>query len=160
MGRARTCAGSVAAALVLAQPAMALAPGVFVNPGSPAGKEYSFPLSVLRGNAAGQASPAGASQPQFGLGITPAGPSGSGTATSRTRGNSAGARPHHGVRSGHHRVTGRTAHPNPGRRDAETALASLARPSSDVPQIALIAAVLLVVAVASGAGIAAARRRS
>ena len=50
-------AGSLASALVatwlVAGPAAALEPGVFVDPGSPAGKEYGVPLSELRGAASG-----------------------------------------------------------------------------------------------------------
>jgi hypothetical protein len=52
-------------------PAAALEPGVFVDPGSPAGKEYSVPLSVLRGSASGHPAVEDEAQPLFGIGITP-----------------------------------------------------------------------------------------
>jgi hypothetical protein len=158
MGAVRIAVALVAA-LVVAQPALALPPGVFIDPGSPAGKEYSFPLSVLRGSATGHAAPAGAPEPLFGAGIHPqAHPS---TATTRALSRTAGH--HRRTRHASHaaaRATARAAAgATSGRRRGETVLAGLARPSSDVLQIALIAVVLLLVPSAFGAGIAAARRR-
>ena len=55
---------------VTAGPAAALEPGVSVDPQSPSGKEYSFPLDVQRGAAVGSDAPQGSSQPLFGVGIT------------------------------------------------------------------------------------------
>lgn len=56
----------------VAGPAAALESGVFIDPGSPAGKEYSVPLSVLRGAASGRPGGGGATQPLFGVGISSA----------------------------------------------------------------------------------------
>jgi hypothetical protein len=141
------------AVLVLAQPAMALPPGVYIAPGSPAGKEYSFPLSVLRGDAGGHTGPGGTAEPLFGVGVKPVVRRGAGSAKAHRARNAAAARRHR-------RAHGTAASVNQGGRHRDAVLASIVRPSSDVPQIVLIAVVLLVVAVASGAGIAAARRRS
>ncbi len=150
------------AALALAAPATALEPGVFVDPGSPAGKEYSFPLSVLRGEGTGHAAPAGAAQPLFGVGINPTVRAGTGGTTARSPSKVTAPlrHRHRHSRARSHPATGPTAGDNSRGRRGATALASLVRPSSGVPEIALIAVVLLFVAVASGAGIAAARRRS
>jgi hypothetical protein len=153
MRLAHTAAAFVAV-LVLAQPAIALPPGVFIAPGSPAGKEYSFPLSVLRGDAGGHTGSAGTAEPPlFGVGVKPVVRRGAGSAKAHRASNSAAGRRHR-------RARGPAASINQGGRHREAVLASLVRPSSDVPQIALIAVVLLVVAVASGAGIAASRRRN
>jgi hypothetical protein len=60
----------------------ALEPGVHVDPGSPAAKEYALPLSQARQTGAGPASSPGASEPSFGAGIKPprsGGPGGPGT---------------------------------------------------------------------------------
>jgi hypothetical protein len=65
-------ASALAGAWAMAAPAAALEPGVFVDPGSPAGKEYSIPLSVLRGAASGHAPLGAQPQPLFGQGIGPA----------------------------------------------------------------------------------------
>jgi hypothetical protein len=54
--------------------AAALEPGVHVSPGSPAGKEYSFPLDVLRAQAVGHYAAQGVAQPLFGVGIGPVAP--------------------------------------------------------------------------------------
>jgi hypothetical protein len=55
----------------VAGPAEALEPGVFIDPGSPAGKEYSVPLSALRGAASGRPGAGGGAQPLFGIGVSP-----------------------------------------------------------------------------------------
>src|SRR3979411_1885409 len=56
----------------LASSAAGLEPGVHVSPTSPAGKEYSFPLDALRGQAVGHNAPQRVAQPLFGVGIGPA----------------------------------------------------------------------------------------
>ena len=129
------------AALAFAAPAAALQSGVFVDPGSPAGKEYAFPLSVLRGQGAGHVSPTDAAEPLFGVGISPVARAGTGSAATRRSANSGAASV-------------------PGRGRPDTVLASLVRPSSVVPQITLITVALVLVGAAFGAGIAVARRRS
>jgi hypothetical protein len=67
-----------------AQRAAALEPGVQVDPGSPAAKEYALPVGQARrtGRASSPSSPAqesaeATSEPLFGAGIAPAGGSGS-----------------------------------------------------------------------------------
>src|SRR5437764_159626 len=59
-------------AMTIASPAAALDPGVHVDPNSPAGKEYSFPLDVRRAAAVGHNAPQDVTQPLFGVGIAPA----------------------------------------------------------------------------------------
>jgi hypothetical protein len=149
----------LAAALALAQPAAALEPGVSVSPGSPAGKEYAFPLSVLRGEAVGHQAPAGAAEPLFGVGINRGARARRGTTAARGAANWSATKGRRRAGSPHRR-TGSRAVAVPGRRAADTVLASLVRPSSVVPQITLITVVLVLVGAAFGAGIAVARRRS
>jgi hypothetical protein len=78
---------STAAALVLlatscltAPPvASALEPGVHIDPGSPAAKEYALPLDQARQTGA-EATSSGASETPFGAGIKPPSSGGGGTA--------------------------------------------------------------------------------
>lgn len=81
---------AVAGTWAVAAPAAALEPGVFADPGSPAGKEYTSPLSTLRGDASGHPAVENQPQPLFGSGITPARASGgaSGTRSQGRRGRS------------------------------------------------------------------------
>jgi len=160
-GRALTAAlvGALAVALMIAAPAAALERGVFVDPGSPAGKEYSFPLSVLRGAATGYAAPDGVSQPLFGVGIHPPG-SRRGARRPYPGGGAHGA---FGARHAPHAVSPRpqTKTNSPGSPASKPPqLESLIRPSSGVPLVGLITFLLLLTALAAGAGIAALRRRS
>jgi len=75
----RTVAGGVLAALCVCAPQAALAAGnsssgVHVDPGSPAGKQYSFPITSARGETAGNSSGSrsgSGNPPLFGAGITP-----------------------------------------------------------------------------------------
>ena len=85
----RTLAAAASAALSAFGPAAAvanqgLAPGVHIDPGSPAGKVYVIPITAARSETAGAGQPAGAAAngnpPLFGIGITPSGKvTGSGT---------------------------------------------------------------------------------
>jgi hypothetical protein len=59
--------------LILAAPAVAQEDGVFVDPDSPAGKEYAIPLEEARRHGAGGGAP-GTGQPLFGAGIEQATP--------------------------------------------------------------------------------------
>jgi hypothetical protein len=64
------------AALVLlaaAPPAAAQEDGVFVDPDSPAGKEYAVPIDQARDEAAGGGNRPAGEEPLFGEGIEPAG---------------------------------------------------------------------------------------
>ena len=91
---------ALAAGWALTGTAAALEPGVFVDPGSPAGKEYGVPLSDLRGAASGHAPVGNDAPPLFGIGISPARASGAAGPTA--------------ARGGLHRS--RRAHPASGRR--------------------------------------------
>src|SRR3954447_1356329 len=55
-----------------AVPAAAQEPGVFIDPASPAGKEYAFPLDVQRAAAVGRDAVQRGAQPPLGVGIPPA----------------------------------------------------------------------------------------
>ena len=72
----RVLAATLAATVVLvggqASAAFAAQPGVHVDPGSPAGKQYAIPISSARSETAGQTgSNVGDNPPAFGVGITP-----------------------------------------------------------------------------------------
>jgi hypothetical protein len=92
----RQASGALAVALCVSWLApttavAALEPGVHIDPGSPAAKEYGVPLWVLRGEASGHQSPEGIPPPPlFGVGIEPPGASGgrarTGGAANRGRG--------------------------------------------------------------------------
>jgi hypothetical protein len=139
------------AALTLAPAALALEPGVFIDPNGPAGREYSFPLDVARSSAAGHASTQpGAAQPLFGVGITSA---------------AATALKPPGAAAKHSRpVSGRGAiapvpgpRPAAGARVSERAIARLERSGSGAGPTALLG--LAVLAPGLGAGLALRRRR-
>jgi hypothetical protein len=73
---------------VAAPPALAgtaTSPGVHVDPGSPAGKQYQIPITSARGETAGQSphSTSG-SAPTFGSGVTPSSSSAPRTPTATT----------------------------------------------------------------------------
>jgi hypothetical protein len=59
------------------QVAAGLEPGVHIDPGSPAAKEYALPLNQARGTGAGP-TPSGSSETSFGAGIKPPGSRGGG----------------------------------------------------------------------------------
>jgi hypothetical protein len=93
-----TLAASCSTALV--QPAAALEPGVQVNPGSPAAKEYVLPVGQARRTGSerertrsspAQESSEAASEPLFGAGITPPGSGGGGRDGGRPPGGSSAA---------------------------------------------------------------------
>lgn len=171
---AMTAVTALAVTWAVAGPAAALEPGVFIDPGSPAGKEYGVPLSVLRTAASGHASVGVTAPPLFGIGISPprvsrvsapgaarghqhragrARPSGSGraaigTATARAGIPAAGNAqlPATGV--------GAVAAPVPG-----VVLAGLTRHGSSVTAVTLAGVVVLLGGLAVGALLVAARRR-
>lgn len=123
----------VAASLAAAPGAGALEPGVHVDPGSPAGKEYAFPLDRARRDAGGSSrvhgrghSKPGSRQSDsttpglFGQGITPGGPRGPG-------GGTAGASP-----ASAHATTGNSGQPG-SRGHAATGSSRTARGASTAP---------------------------
>lgn len=91
--RMRALIAATAAVVAALVPSAAFAqgssqPGVHVDPGSPAGKEYQIPVTAARAEASGgppgSAAGSGADSPLFGRGITPSsGTAGTG-ASSRT----------------------------------------------------------------------------
>jgi hypothetical protein len=169
-----TVATALAATWAIAAPAGALEPGVFIDPGSPAGKEYGVPLSVLRTAASGHASAGVTAPPLFGIGISPPGvrgasapaaagghqhgagrarPSGSrrtATGTATVRAGTAGA----GNTQLRAAGAGAGAAPVPG-----AVLAGLTRHGSSVPVVTLAGALVLLSGLAVGALLVAARRR-
>jgi hypothetical protein len=145
--------------------AAALEPGVFVDPGSPAGKEYGVPLSDLRGAAAGHAPVGNESPPLFGIGIAPASASvaaGSAAPGGRlhrsrrahpARGRrAAGVTPAAGVRAG---GTG----PGSASTVSGAGLAGLTRHGSSAPALILIEGLVVLGGLAVGAALVGARRR-
>lgn len=126
-------------------PAFALQPGVHVDPGSPAGKEYSFPLSVQRAAANGRLAQAGQAQPLFGVGISPTGL----TVGPRAGGASRLSRPQLPLQS----VT-----QPPARTPSAAALAQLTRRGSPAPEVALIGVPVVLGGIALGALVAVLRR--
>jgi hypothetical protein len=151
-----------------AGPAEALEPGVFVDPGSPAGKEYSVPLSVLRAGGSGRPAVEGQPQPLFGIGITPA--AAHGVAVSRVghghqSRRSRRAHPAHGNRGSAGGQTGGTA-PAGGRRTGGSVhppgplLAGIStRHGSSAAAVALFSTLIVLGGLALGAMLVAARRR-
>jgi hypothetical protein len=140
----------VAVALVAPAPAAALPPGVYATPGSPAGKEYAFPLGSQRGQAVGHVSPSGTDEPLFGVGISPPAASAHGARSRVPVLSSAAARRDQALRL-------RRASSALGA--SRLALASLERPRSTTSQIALITAAVLLGAVALGGALELVRRR-
>jgi hypothetical protein len=69
---------------VAPEAAAGLEPGVHIDPGSPAAKEYALPLNQARQTGAGSA-PSGPSETPFGAGIKPPGSGGAGGAASSPR---------------------------------------------------------------------------
>jgi hypothetical protein len=76
---------------VIADVAAGLEPGVHVDPGSPAAKEYALPLSQGRQAGAGSTSSSGAETP-FGAGIKPPGSGGPGSHSRSAGGGATGSR--------------------------------------------------------------------
>jgi hypothetical protein len=172
--RVRFAAGLVAAlsaTWAVAAPAAALEPGVIVDPGSPAGKEYGVPLSVLRGEASRHAPVGGAGLPLFGVGISPPPASRAAAPSSRRRRERTGARQAHPSARGRAVAgaggAGGASAVNP-RAGAGTAggapvpgavLAGLTRHGSFVPAVALVAGLVVLGGLGVGALLVAARRR-
>jgi hypothetical protein len=146
-GRRLILACATAVLLAPCAPALALEPGVFIDPHAPASKEYAFPLQVLRQLAAGHPlARSVSSDTRFGLGVTPAATPAGGLALT-IPGKVA---PHGGGRIA--RGTARTV-AVPTREQ----LAYLTRSSSGLPGIALLGG--LAVALGAGLGLALRGRR-
>jgi hypothetical protein len=93
---------------VAASPALAgttTSPGVHVDPGSPAGKQYQIPITSARGETAGQSpNSSSGSTPTFGSGVTPSSSGASSTPTATT------ASPSGRASAAHRRAAGRPGH--------------------------------------------------
>lgn len=171
----RAVVGAVIALVTLSIPQMALAsgstlqPGVHVDPGSPAGKEYQIPVVGARTEAAGGTQGQGGSPPLFGVGVTPSGASAT-SATSATSGAGQPASAASGPPSGSSsatRTAGARPHPrthtlassSPSANDPLSAVASRAPGTSGSPAaggsgwIALVAGGLLVLVLGGGGGL-------
>jgi hypothetical protein len=75
-----------------AQAGTGLEPGVHIDPGSPAAKEYALPLNQARQSGAGSSSSRSSSGALFGAGIKPPGSGGSPHSGSGARDTAAGGR--------------------------------------------------------------------
>ena len=157
---AATLAIALAASWAIAGSAAALEPGVFVDPGSPAGKEYGVPLSELRGAASGHAPVGNQSPPLFGIGISSHGGRG-GVSPSATRGG--GSRHSRRAHTAGRRRAASSRAAGAGAAGAGPALgpalAQITRHGSAVPAVALIGALVVLGGLGVGGLLAAARRR-
>jgi hypothetical protein len=160
---------TLVAALAVAGPAAAAkstatsTPGVYIDPGSPAGKQYSVPLSVLRGQANGHVKPGGG-EPSFGSGITPA-PASAPATTTATPAVQAQAT-HHAHHAHHarikrahhrrHRVRAHVVRRSPVSDAVEDA--SLDHSQSTAFPVILVTALVLLCGLALGGGFRAVRR--
>lgn len=121
-------------AAAVAAPALAGAatsPGVHVDPGSPAGKQYQIPISSARGETAGRSSGSkSGTAPTFGSGITSSPSSSSSTSTSSSP-TATTASPAAGASAPHRRAARRQAHAAAhGKRNAPTPAVTLTNRAS------------------------------
>src|SRR3954464_15539750 len=151
----------ITGASATAQAVAAQEPGVFVDPGSPAGKEYAFPLDVQRAAAVGRDALRGVAQPRFGVGITRARSrvraSGPPTAASDGSRRSGASR-----RASRRRSAARVAssRKRAAQRAPDTAaIAALSRPPPVAFAVALATLAVVLGGLLIGAGIVLARRR-
>src|SRR4051812_11822290 len=133
-----------------ARPAAGQEPGVVVDPDSPAGKEYAFPLDVQRAAAVGRDAVQGVAQPLFGVGVThaAAGRSGSSSGSSASKASRRTPRPSASSRT------------RAGKRAPDAAaIAGLSRPRSTTPAVALATLAVVLGGLLLGGLIVLARRR-
>jgi hypothetical protein len=154
---------ALAASWVIAGPAAALDSGVFVDPGSPAGKEYGVPLSELRGEASGRPPVDNQSPPLFGIGISSPVSSAAASASATPRrasrqsahGRPSGGRPGaSGARSAGAAAAGSGAEAVSG-----GVLAGVTDHGSAVPAVALLGGLVVLGGLGFGGLLVAARRR-
>ena len=158
MGVARAIVALVVitGASATARPVAAQEPGVFFDPGSPAGKEYAFPLDVQRAAAVGRDAVRGVAQPRFGVGIASA------RAGGRRRSGSPGAKAAPTSRRTSRRSAGkaRTSRRRAAKRAPEAAaIAGLSRPPSTSSDLALATSAVVLGGLLVGGLIVLARRR-
>jgi hypothetical protein len=141
------CVGCLAPTSAVA----ALEPGVHIDPGSPAAKEYGVPLWVLRGEASGHQSPEGIPpSPLFGVGIEPPGAGGG-----RARGGGAANRGRGPGGPGSRRA--RLASGSGSVPSAAT-IAQLTRQGSSASQVGLLVGAVLIGGLVLGGAFALGRR--
>lgn len=163
-GRSKIVAlvAAVIGVLIFAARGAALEPGVYITPGAPAAKEYSFPLSVLRAAAGGHGTIPGVVVPPFGAGITPA----AGPGVHSSSGVTGSASVSHGRASASRHTRSHQAVSEPKSASGSPpalssgAIASLIRARSSTSQEALIGVPVLLVGLALGGAIVAVRRRA
>jgi hypothetical protein len=155
LGTASVVSLIVTVMLIAAPAAVGLEPGVHVDPHSPSGTEYSFPLGSTRQQLGGQSS-AGASAgsgPLFGVGL------GRATNHRRTSGAHAGGPRHAGATTRTGSSSGRAGAAL--RREQGEAIAALGQSGSSTDALTLVLAVM---ALGGGGGLGlwliARRRRS
>jgi hypothetical protein len=157
---------AVGVSWAIAGPAAAVEPGVFVDPGSPAGKEYGVPLSDLRGAASGHVPVGNETPPLFGIGISPAGASGAAGPTATPRGASKQSR--RGQATGGRRGARATRPASVGAEGAtatgagpvpNAVLAGITHRGSAVPAVALLAGLIVLGGLGFGWLLVVARRR-
>ena len=141
--------------LVAAPSAAAQEDGVFVDPDSPAGKEYAIPIDQARGEAAGGGNRPAGEEPLFGEGIEPADGPGDGES-----GEGAGEKAHGASKRGQEgsNQKGDAGDDDPSQSSADlgqssAAIEAAAAESSDGLLTAGIAAAVLAVGLLAGLGL-------
>lgn len=166
--RGRSALALAVAAWVACSPAVALSavkppPGLHVDPGSPAGKQYQIPIPSARHEAAGSKS-SSTNPPLFGVGIHPSTSKGSSSrvpaqgGASRSSATGAGQR----ARGAHHRRAAAAGSASPG-GPRSTAGSPLSASSTDQAAgsngwLPLLAGGALVLVLGGGGGLALRRR--
>jgi len=169
------CATGVAVLIAVVLPGGALGkglpPGVHVDPGSPAGKEYQIPVASARSLSAGQkGGSTGANPPIFGVGVTsarapsPTTPT-AGAAAGSGSGTTAGSGSRTAAGSASRRSTHRRRHRHRGRAASAGSLPTASRSTRvDASQpggeswLPLVAGGALVLLVGGGGGLGLRRR--
>jgi hypothetical protein len=155
---------ALAAGWALTGTAAALEPGVFVDPGSPAGKEYGVPLSDLRGAASGHTPVGNEAPPLFGIGISPAGArvpaeSAARGRLHRSRGSHPASGPRRAVVTPAAGVVAGGTALGSGSAVSGAELAGLTHHGSSAPALILIEGLVVLGGLAVGAALVGARRR-
>src|SRR3954469_16764331 len=121
----------VIGASATARPAAAQEPGVVIDPGTPAGKEYAFPLDVQRAAAVGRDAVRDVAQPRFGVGTPRL------RAGSRRRSGSSGSKASRHASRRSAGGAGSERKNAPARAPDATAIAGLTQPPSTALEVAL-----------------------
>src|SRR3954447_13876145 len=163
VSRAIVALVAIVVPLATAGAAAAGEPGVTVDPDSPAGREYAFPLDTHRAAAVGRDAVQGAAQPLFGVGIRRAGArasdrsarSSASSASSTSSTSRSGSK-----RTSRSRPSGGAASPRRGAAAPHgAALVELSQPRSTTADVGLIVLAVVLGGLAAGAVFAVAARR-